>query len=401
MKLNLLKKNHLYLILYIFTLSTAFSFTVSPNHLNYAVIAIAAIGFLLFFLEFNVIYLNKWSVQFYLLFTTLSIVVNIDNARFGTIYYQLALFFSFLYFMQSLRKGRLAINNYAILCKYIIYLYFIVLIGQQFSLQFGIPIPNLISSEIEIGKLNSLATEPSLAGVILTTLLYSIFSTSKLLLEKNADLKTIIKSNYSVVFAYFYCIVSMKSSLAIILVFMYVTSHIDLKNIKSIAFASLVGITIFAAIWIQDHALTRAITFITSLFTMDTELIIEADHSASLRILPAYFYIISMDIFDVQFWIGKGIDSNISVFQPIIPGVEEGNGVGGLFPSHFINYGALSGVFLLITILRFTTIRILSFETIFLGTVFLTSSLNTQTTWITITLFSTTNYFKKMENRTI
>jgi hypothetical protein len=142
-----------------------------------------------------------------------------------------------------------------------------------------------------------------------------------------------------------------------------------------------VGVALWPVILLIDSPiLIRVLSLLAALPSMDIETLARADHSASVRLMPAIAYL-QRGIADFnEFLFGMGFDAVEPFFRYDWIGVNEGV-APGFFPGFLVAYGLIgTTMFLWIFVLRF--LRPITLPFIFLWTVlFVTTGWNTQGFW--------------------
>jgi hypothetical protein len=264
------------------------------------------------------------------------------------------------------------------------------------SFIFSIPIFNYRVGDQSVTKFNSLASEPSYYGKIITVLMLSFITTREILMNRKYNLLSDWKSDKSIWFLFTFQIISSGSSFALLLYLLviakYLNNHFTLKQIILSTFIILIGLTIL--IQIQSTTFTRITNLGEAIFTFNTEKIFEADGSGAFRVAPTILYIQEFSFFNMNNWIGYGNDftrfhlANISA--AINP--EEGLDIG-LFPGFIWDYGIIG----LILLLSFVFKSAISdkFDFLIWLIIALDAPFNTQLFWITLICMSTNKYLLK------
>lgn len=294
-------------------------------------------------------------------------------------------------YQRLLRQNKFKIKYYQKLLRYLIYAYFLVLLLQQFCVLSGLPIFNISNyNPLEPWKLNALAAEPSHSARIMALLMFCYITISELIRKRKYNFKTSIKRDKWVWLAFAWTMVTMGSGTAFLFIFIILLKFIRLKKLVPVV---IIGLSLFFLI---DHfelkAFDRTKNVFLATLTLDEEKIIEADHSASIRIVP--FLILAKKI-EIASWnglFGNGIDKVGTFLYEFLPGITEGTTSGGIL-AHWFEYGFIT--FSLFIIFSFFAIYqtknffniIFWFFLVFLG------GINNQITWLCILLLFTNKYF--------
>jgi hypothetical protein len=240
-------------------------------------------------------------------------------------------------------------------------------------------------------KMNSLAFEPSHAARIVALLMFCYISIKEYIVNQKYDLRMVYKSDLYVWLAFLYAMIMMGSATAFLFLSLILLKFIRAKNL--LPFSVLVILVVLA--FQNIEAFDRAYRTVLATLTLDESTIIETDHSASFRIVPVIASFKMMNIFNVDFWFGHGIDYIKLSFDNIIPNVDEASGGGGGFPGFIIEYGMIPFILFMIIAVKNCLHKkdILGFI-FYLFLVFL-GGFNHYITWLTLTLLATNKFFYK------
>jgi hypothetical protein len=306
---------------------------------------------------------------------------------------------SFITYKHLLYKDIFRIENFEKLIRYLIYAYTLVLIIQQICVLLGLPIFNLSNySPAEPWKLNSLTSEPSHSARIVGLLMYCYIVIKEIMLNRKYNLKNDLKVDKWIWFSFFWTMITMGSGTAFLFIFLVLSVFLSFRNliILLLVFIILIG----AITFFEITAFDRTWKVFLATLTLDTNKIIAADPSASVRIVP--FIIISqlVDFTTFNDWFGYGVDYVKSIFSTYvrIGGLPEGFTGGGMFQV-WLDYGLLS--FLLFVYFTFpaTYLKDSIVSVFFWFLLVFMYGVNSQIVWVTIVLLFTLNYFKQQYKR--
>jgi hypothetical protein len=147
------------------------------------------------------------------------------------------------------------------------------------------------------------------------------------------------------------------------------------------------------------YAITRIKNLIHNFDFTDWTSIRQIDGSASFRILPFYYYIITADLSSIHFYLGSGAGtSNVSLSPYLFPHtLEIVSFQGGFLPAFLIDYGFLGFLFF-ISVFFHETRSLFSFGTIVMFIILLNANFNTQLFWIIFTFMYLDNKISIHEN---
>ncbi len=389
-QLNKIREIYIWIILV--SMSTAFSFAIGARDMNLLLVGVMAIISVFLFLQFP--YLKKSEVWMYLLFLTILIcgIRHFETFRITTVLYSLMFMLTFLYYFRLIYNGVLQANTYLKIIKTLIVAYFITLFIQQISILAGFSyVFNQIHTWDSDLKLNALSPEPSQTSRILLLLMYSYLSIKELRLNRNYNLAKDARHDRLIWFLFLYVMLTMGSGTAFLFLPILLYRYIKLRQI--VFFLPIVVIIVLILISLDLTVVNRVVAFSKAVVTLDATEILRADHSASFRIVPTILYLQMFDITSMNTWFGHGIDYDVFLFPTIIPGLPEGQGTGGIFPTFLMNYGLISGVVLFFMINKFCFKKIWSFDTFFWLFMIGPEPFNTQLFGLSILLWGTNKYF--------
>lgn len=390
-KLSLSPSVFLVIILISFAVSPAFAF--SEDNRN-----ILLIGVMLFSPLIILFYRKFDKNDFILVLFIASILLfpfllYYDGTRWSTVLYSVMFCLTFIAFKQLLRRSYFTIVDYEKLLKYLLYAYFIVLIIQQLAVLTGLPILNVrFYNPTEPWKLNSLGAEPSWSGRTIGLLMYCYLTIKELMIGRKYNFRINFRSDKWLWIGFFYSMLTLGSATALLFIFLVLSKFVRFRSI-----IQLTGLVIFSSILLNVFEISsaqRVIKVVTATITLNEEAIVEADHSASFRIVPTIVLAKKLNLSTIEGWFGYGVDYISKNIDLEIPG-SANMSAGGLF-TLFIEYGFIS--FILFTVFSlFTTINNKEvFQTgLFWFFMIFLYGLNVQIPWIAMMLLYANKYFQK------
>lgn len=390
-------KWHLWILIGLFL--TSISFFTSEDQRNYLVILALFIIPVLLWVRFP--FLRSGELRVYIFFLSLfpSVFLHWSAFRASSFLYGLMFLFAFLYFIRLLHRNEFKREDFVKLIRVLIYAYALVLFIQQICVIFHLPVINqiIISADAEF-KLNALAPEPSYAGAILPLLMFSYIRMCEMAQEGKYNFVHGFRQDKTLWLAFLYTCLTMGSGtafIALILLFLYIA---DFRNIKRMLWGFL-GLLLMIVVLEVSHmeAYERAKAFLSVVFTFDPATIILTDHSASFRVVPSIMYAQMVHPFSLNAWFGFGIDYDVTYFPQVIPGLEEGNGTGGIFPTFVMNFGLLAAICFVWMIKQYCFRKWWSFESLYWVIMISVWGFNNQFAWGAIFLLACTKYFYENE----
>ena len=268
--------------------------------------------------------------------------------RWDTYIYSVCSVLSFVYLKGEIKNGKFPIYNVMRVIRKVICLYAIVLVCQQLCVFVGIPpiLCYLYDSNYP-WKLPSLSPEPSHLVIFILFLMY----TYVLLYEEYVGHRYLlanIKKDITLWIAYFWCMIGSGSTSGLLYVLLIFFRYF--KGRTLIITGLIFGLSyILANALLSDSASFQRILNLTSAFlTFDSSLILETDGSAAMRLSPIFYFFNNINILDLGFWCGHGVDSGkvvLSAFMYDATGLgayntDEGANMGGLW-GFIIDYGII------------------------------------------------------------
>lgn len=396
-KTNLIK---FWLSLLIISFATSLAFALDSSNMNLLLIGVMLISPIILFISIRSISIEDILLILFMLSIIFSPLINHpETMRWSTVIYSCMFIISFITYKHLLYKDIFRIENFEKLIRYLIYAYTLVLIIQQICVLLGLPIFNLSNySPAEPWKLNSLTSEPSHSARIVGLLMYCYIVIKEIMLNRKYNLKNDLKVDKWIWFSFFWTMITMGSGTAFLFIFLVLSVFLSFRNliILLLVFIILIG----AITFFEITAFDRTWKVFLATLTLDTNKIIAADPSASVRIVP--FIIISqlVDFTTFNDWFGYGVDYVKSIFSTYvrIGGLPEGFTGGGMFQV-WLDYGLLS--FLLFVYFTFsaTYLKDSIVSVFFWFLLVFMYGVNSQIVWVTIVLLFTLNYFKQQYKR--
>lgn len=362
---------------------------------NFVVIAVLAVIPVLLVFQFPFLRTDEWPIYVFAISLLFTVFLHRDMARPATLLYSYLFIAAFLFLIRLLQENLFHKDLYLKLLKIIIFAYAIVLFIQQFCVITGLPVLNrIVVDATERFKLNSLAPEPTYSAVVLPLLMFSYMRIRELDWGRKYNFVHDGLEEGWLWLAFSYPMLTMGSGTAFIALILIVLYLMDFSNWRfALVGLALFALVIFALDYFKVEAYIRALNFLKVVFTFDPYLILVTDHSASFRVVPSILYLRMFDVTSLNTWLGHGIDFDVAYFPEIIPGLEDENGAGGIFPTFVMNFGVLSAVALLVMIRKFCLRRWWSFETLFWLVLVSVWGLNNQFAWAALFILACNKYF--------
>ena len=383
--------NRAFLVLILLSMAISPAIALGEGNRNLFLIGVMSISpiIILRFFEFD-----KEDVWLLAFLATIVIFPNLfhpETMRWSTVLYSMMFGFSFIAYKQLLRQKHFSLKNYIYLLRILIYAYFITLLIQQFCVLTGLPVFNVSNYDpTDPWKLNALAAEPSHSGRIVALLMYSYITLKEYILSQKYNLKKEIKKDKFLWLAFLWTMITMGSGTAFLFIAIVLLKFVRFKNLMPLFIIGIISVVLASTI--ENIALERTIKTITATMTLDEDTIIEADHSASIRIVPMIMIIKMIDLSSINGWFGHGVDHVGTFLSDMLPGIQEGMTGGGLF-ALFIEYGFISFVLFVIFSCKTVFNRKNYFNILFWFLLVVISGVNNQILWLCLILIFTNQYF--------
>ncbi len=380
-----------FLVIILIALAISPAFALGEGNRNLLLIGVMGVSPILI-LKYRKFY---WSEVWLLLFMVSIVLAPLFNQpasmRWSTVLYSFMFGVTFIAYVRLLHRNKFSIESYQKLLMFFMYAYFVVLLIQQFCVLIGLPVFNV--SNYDLGnpwKLNSLAAEPSHSARIVALLMYCYIITKEIIKKRKYDFRSEIKKDKWVWLAFLWTMVTMGSGTAFVFIFIVLLKFMKIKSLIPlvvvvsviIILVSLMGITVF----------DRTFKIFIATLSFDANTIIQADHSASIRIVPMMILAEMVDLTTLNGWFGHGIDYVSSILSLHIPGIPENTSGGGLLQL-CTEYGFLSFLLFIIFSVSINFNKKDYLSLVFLFMLVLMNSLNSQITWLCIVLLFSNNYF--------
>ncbi len=228
--------------------------------------------------------------------------------RWSTVIYSLLFCLSFVAFIRAYIVSKFNVDDFIVVLKFLIIAYVVVLIIQQISVLLGITPLNIRNYNIlDPFKLNSLGAEPSWSSRIIALLFYCYLTMREVKLGRAYKLSRDMLLDKWVWFAFLWSMLTMLSGTAILFLAIVFLKFARLKSILFVITFFILSIVVFESFEFEPYQRARDVAVAT--VTLDEQKIIEADHSASFRIVPLLVLAKSVGISSFEDYFGHGIDS--------------------------------------------------------------------------------------------
>lgn len=253
--------------------------------------------------------------------------------------------FFFMMLARLVRIAELTPRIILLIIRTVVFIMAIALVIQQIMVLCGISTFGFGSNYVHPllkWKLNSLTAEPSHTIVTLSTIMFFYTQTCRVINPRESFL-TNIKKKPLLWLAYAWVTCTCGSSSALILGPLCLLPFVDRDNVfKWLAAACTIGALIFLTPIKDTRHVSRIINTFAAATTLDEDKLMEADLSASARIVPTIRGAVLLNPADIRFYSGHGVDADQRDTAPR-PCDDEERGFAGVF-SLLYNYGLLAAL---------------------------------------------------------
>lgn len=347
-KYNLVEVYRIVFYIIVITLSISPAFLTSQEDgRNFLLIGCMCLGPLVYVFSMNRTFeIDKEILWFVVGFFLISIVFNFHSIRWSSLMFTCMFLFYFLAAVHCANKGKVELNGICRICEKIVYAYCLVLIIQQFCVALGLPVFNANNLTIdEPWKLNALSAEPSHTSRYVGVLMFSYLVCKNRVKGKRIKFLESFCENKMIWFSFLWVMLTTVSGTAVIVVGLIMTLYLTKRN--ATIFIGLILITIVFGMSSDITALKRSTGFLSAVISGNLDSMIEADHSASVRVVPWILCLQRLNVFSLRSWVGEGAGSTSLWMSDYMPGVEFG-WTGGGIANFMVEYGLIVGLFYLI-----------------------------------------------------
>ncbi|TDE33715.1 hypothetical protein [Antarcticimicrobium sediminis] len=283
-------------------------------------------------------------------------------------------YFSVSGILSQLRNKRALITK---VLKNIIFAFAVVSVIQMLASLSGLPVPNVIGSK-GIWSYPSLASEPSHLGRIvgITMLSYLILSRRD---EPDNTAMRFFKNHRRVIIAFLTTMLLSGSALSLMAI------AVVLIMWRSIFYAIIVlSLIVLATPFLSPlggESFQRSFLFLSALPSLNVDLLVAADSSAAVRVVPSILFAQDASISNFSFWFGGGAAELERLVSGRIPGVPDDIIMAGFVPGYLAYYGLVNTMLFVWTFVLYPTNRHNAAISIFWLIFFTTSAWNTQVFW--------------------
>lgn len=316
----------------------------------------------------------------------LTLATNYQVDRIESYVYSLLFIGFFLATMFFLKRSQIRDSDYLAFLRFVIYIFFVVLVIQQLQSYIGVtPYFNEISTKDN--AFNVLSTEPSYAATVVVIVFLSYLQIKK---TKKDILKNVTFNNDTLLwFLTVYQIIFIGSAYGVILLTLGVAIIFGTKN-RFFALLFLLVPALAILKFVNYEPFMRIVDVMSVLQRGDFESeIINSDHSAAVRILPLFYFVSNLDNFS---WFGLGVDYSNGINKMLIPGIEPDANAFWFIPSFVIDYGFINLVIFCCAVLLKILPRVFCWESVVFVLVLLNCNINTQLFWFVIVIFATNKH---------
>lgn len=237
-----------------------------------------------------------------------------DTLRWSTVLFLSTFLITYITFYNLVTINKVFTREFFIkFLRNLLVAYMIVLFMQQCLLIVGIkvfPLLNLVQDLNRGLGANSLTYEPSSIGVLLPFVFLALLRMHEIDYGRKLTIKEIFKEEKWATIGFFYTMIGAVSgtamvSLAIVL-FYFLSSNQRFYTVI------LIAILVPVFLYVDFLPLNRARDSLMAFLTLDANAVMEADESASARIIPVINTLTKLDLTTWEGWFGHGVDYGLS-----------------------------------------------------------------------------------------
>lgn len=321
---------------------------------------------------------------------------NFDSLRLSTILYSYMFIVTAIIYFYYLEVHGIRAYEYSKILKVIILSYALVLILQQLCVILGLPIINVsLYDSASPWKLNSLSAEPSHSARIITLVMYSYIVVKDSIDNCRHNIMSSIHGDKLLWGAYLWLVFTMGSGTAILFFLLLMFRFITLRSITILITSLLVA---FYFLYKEDVSIVvRVVDTIAATFTFNPEIIMQVDHSASIRIVPSIILLNKIELFTIIGMFGNGVDFVSTFLSSEMIGVPDGFSSGGSLLI-WMEYGFISFFLFYLYAFKRTVDLKEPVTLLFYFFVILLYGVNNQIVWLTIILLGTNKFIDRVSN---
>ena len=386
------RSNNLFIYIFIILLAVSPAFALGDGNRNLLLIGAMYVApiFFLFYPEVH-IRTDIPLLSLCLMMIIFPLLFHPETLRWSTVLYSCLFCAFFMVFVRVLYHSRFSVVDFMSILKWLLYAYCVVLLIQQFCVLVGLPIFNVSSyNPLEPWKLNSLMSEPSRSARVIPILMYMFISLKMKFFGENTLIES-FKKNKWVWISFFWPTLTMGSATALIFMLIVFAKFINIRKLLPTLLCVIVLVLAFV-LFSENKSVDRVRRVVSAVITLDEDSIIQADHSASFRIVPTIQGAKQVGISTNNDWFGYGIDADQDMIEPL-PSVAKG-GAGAFYL--WINFGLIVAFTFWIFTFRICYLKSdqVSILIWFLG-IFIYGGLNMQIIWLVLILMYV---YKKLSN---
>lgn len=274
-----------------------------------------------------------------LLVTGMPLLFHRDTVRPSTMLFTCAYCVYMMMLARLLIASRLNADGLMRLIRTLVYLFAAVLVIQQLCVLTGMPVFCAAMVYNNPWKLNSLTAEPSHTTVTLCTLMW-IYTQTLRLTRPHRGILCELKAEWLLWLCWLWTLFSTPNASAYLLAPLPLVAFVNRNNIWKWTLTAMAGVGVLLGIsgisGSQSGRLTRTMS---AIITLDEEKIIEADASASARIVPTLRGAVALAASTPsELLTGHGVDADIHEIDDRPGDDDDDCGFAGIFSMAY-NYG--------------------------------------------------------------
>jgi hypothetical protein len=319
-------------------------------------------------------------------------MINGGVANFSSLGYTGMFVLAYIAFCGTLQAGAVTRDQLMALLRRLIQAYFLVSVIQLVFDKVGLPVPNHILSK-EAWSYNTLGVEPSHSArsLAFTLLAYLILARRD---GPAPSVAQLWRAEKPTLVAFTISLILTGSSLAVAILPLTIVMALRLRWVA-------VGCVVLVFAWpylqtVEIESIRRVIAFLTALPSMDIMSMVQADHSAALRVMPLIIFMQTATLSDPSVWFGGGYDDITHYIQGHLVGVAKDVAAAGFIPGYVMICGIVgAALFCHAYLFRFLNRQTLPLILLWIP-ILANCAWNSQIFWYSLALLRAVHYFSQL-----
>lgn len=320
-------------------------------------------------------------------------LINPEHMRWSTVLFTAMFALSFVAYENALRASKMDIHLFIKAVRFILLAHFTVFVIQQIGVLTGLPILNESNyAEANRWKLNALSAEASHAARIVSVFMFAYLSLEEIRTGKRYSIKNQLRRDRFLWLGYIWMVATMQSATMFVLFPIILLKLTNSRNVIAIMVLGVVPVVLVALS--QNETAARVFALLSAALTFEYTLLLEADHSGSLRIAPMFVLAEMVDLNSWQGLFGHGVDTVSGFMSNYIIGVPEGYSGGGMLRIWY-EYGFITFALFTVFTMRVSLALNSVSDFLFWALLVFVVGTNNQMVWMYLIIFTSIGYFRR------